>query len=274
MGMDTNDPDHGRKPKRRLLRRFVMALAISVAGLTVFDLLTADVNGGVTSMVLRPLAIRTERLAKPALPQRLAENGFAKGGPVFIRIFKQSSELEIWMKDAAGWRLFDTWPVCRWSGTLGPKLKEGDGQSPEGFYTVAKGALNPNSNYHLSFNLGFPNAYDKSHGRTGSFLMVHGNCVSIGCYAMTDAGIEDIYGLVEAALENGQNEVPVHIFPFRMTAEAMAASADSAWIAYWRNLKEGHDLFETRRAPPVAAACGKTYVFATDGKPQCEQDNG
>lgn len=203
------------------------------------------------------------------LADRLAENRFKAGDPAFIRIFKESSELELWMQDEKGWRLFDTWPICRWSGTLGPKLKEGDGQSPEGFYTVSKSALNPNSNYHLSFNLGFPNAFDRAQGRTGSFLMVHGNCLSIGCYAMTDAGIEEIYGLVEAALDNGQRSVPVHIFPFRMTDEAMQANAGSEWADYWQNLKTGHDLFEQARVPPIAAACGKAYVFATNGTPRC-----
>jgi murein L,D-transpeptidase YafK len=212
-------------------------------------------------------------LRKP-LPDRLVESGFAAGDPVFIRIFKESSELELWMKDVSGWRLFDTWPVCRWSGTLGPKLKEGDGQSPEGFYTVTKGALNPNSNYHLSFNLGFPNAYDRALGRTGSFLMVHGNCLSIGCYAMTDAGIDDIYGLVEAALDGGQREVPVHIFPFRMTDEAMGNHGNSEWADFWRNLKTGHDMFEETRTPPIAAACGKSYVFAAKGRPQCAEQSG
>lgn len=275
--MKPGDPGEPRSFARRLLRLAVFALTLVCIGLAAVDFYfarTGKPEDRIVSRILRPLEIRRDRAAKQPLPVRLAENGFRSGDPVFIRIFKESSELEIWMKDTAGWRLFDTWPVCRWSGTLGPKLKEGDGQSPEGFYTVAREALNPNSNYHLSFNLGFPNAYDKVHGRTGSFLMVHGNCLSIGCYAMTDAGIEDIYGLVEAALDGGQRDVPVHIFPFRMTDEAMRDYAPSEWADYWRNLKTGHDLFEQTRIPPIAAACGKAYVFATNGTPRCDAPDG
>ena len=189
----------------------------------------------------------------------LAQAGLAKGLPAYIRIFKEGSELEFWMQDQGSWRLFDSFPICAWSGALGPKLREGDRQSPEGFYRVTRDSLNPNSSYHLSFNLGFPNAYDRAHGRTGSFLMVHGNCVSIGCYAMTDPGIEVIYRLVEAALAGGQDAVPVHIFPFRMTDQKMAQMAASPWAGFWQELKPAFDYFEeTRRVPRVGVA-GKSY---------------
>jgi murein L,D-transpeptidase YafK len=196
-----------------------------------------------------------------SLSQKLAEKGLKYGQPVFIRIIKESSELELWMDSGDRWVMMHSYPICRWSGSLGPKLKEGDGQSPEGFYAVTRRALNPKSSYHLSFNLGFPNAFDIAHGRSGSFLMVHGDCVSIGCYAMTDAGIEDIYGLVEAALKAGQPSVPVHIYPFRMTEENMLRHNGHRWLEYWENLKEGWDLFEQSKKPPVAAACGKRYRF-------------
>ncbi len=205
---------------------------------------------------------------KPPVPltQKLAEKGLKRGQPIFIRIIKESSELELWMNRGDQWVMLHTYPVCRWSGALGPKLKEGDGQAPEGFYQVTRRALNPNSSYHLSFNLGFPNAYDTAHGRTGSFLMVHGDCLSIGCYAMTDAGIEDIYGLVEAALKAGQQSVPVHVFPFRMTEANMSRHASSEWAGFWRNLKEGWDFFETTSKPPVAMACGRRYGFGGGGR--------
>jgi murein L,D-transpeptidase YafK len=205
---------------------------------------------------------------KPPLPlsQKLEEKGLKRGQPVFVRIMKESSELELWMNRGDQWVMLHTYPVCRWSGALGPKLKEGDGQSPEGFYAVTRRALNPNSSYHLSFNLGFPNAYDTALGRTGSFLMVHGDCLSIGCYAMTDTGIEDIYGLVESALKAGQQAVPVHVFSFRMTEANMARHKGHRWADYWGNLKEGWDLFEQKREPPVAAVCGRRYGFgAVDG---------
>jgi murein L,D-transpeptidase YafK len=204
---------------------------------------------------------------KPAfkLSERLAEKGLVRGQPVFIRIMKESSELELWMAKGNGpteqWVLLHTWPICRWSGTLGPKLKEGDGQSPEGFYVVNRKALNPQSAYYLSFNVGFPNAYDRSLGRTGSFLMVHGDCLSIGCYAMTDAGIEDIYGLVEAALKAGQANVAVHIFPFRMNNQNMAVHQSHPAMREWLNLKEGWDWFEVNNRPPTAQSCDKNYKF-------------
>lgn len=193
------------------------------------------------------------------LPDRLKAKGLQTGQPVFIRIFKEEAKLELWMRASAGWMLFQTYDICRYSGTLGPKLKSGDKQAPEGFYQVGLGQLNPASRWHLSFNLGFPNAFDRAHGRTGSFLMVHGGCSSAGCYAMTNAAVDDIYGLVEAALRGRQDSVGVHIFPFRMTEDAMARHAASPWIGFWRNLKAGHDYFEAKRAVPRIGVSGRKY---------------
>ncbi|NER14657.1 2-dehydro-3-deoxyphosphooctonate aldolase [Leptobacterium flavescens] len=185
------------------------------------------------------------------------------GKPVFIRIFKETSELELWVQTEEGspYTLADTKEICKWSGKLGPKLKEGDKQSPEGFYKITKDLLNPNSSYHLSMNLGFPNAYDKAHDRTGSFLMIHGNCVSIGCYAITDREIEKLYTYVEEAQKNGQREVPVHIFPFRINDAKLESQKDSPWIGFWRNLYEGYQLFERDHIPPEVELCGKKYCF-------------
>lgn len=201
---------------------------------------------------------------------RLAKRGFNLGAPVFIRIFKQEHELEVWQMREGTFTLVETYPICNWSGRLGPKLAEGDGQSPEGFYAVGLKQLNPNSAYYRAFNLGFPNAYDRTYGRSGSFLMVHGDCVSIGCYAMTDKGIDDIYTIVEAALRAGQPQVPVHAFPFRMTEEAMADNAGHRWAAYWANLKEGYDLFETTKTPPPALICGERYAFKASSTEACQ----
>ncbi len=188
-----------------------------------------------------------------------------EGSAIFIRIFKAEAELEVWGKTPTSdqFALLRTFPICAFSGELGPKLREGDRQSPEGFYRVRLGSLNPNSSYHLSFNLGFPNAYDRAHGRTGSYLMVHGNCVSIGCYAMTDAGIETIYGMVETAMKAGQDAVSVHIFPFRMNDDNIAAYADHQWIDYWRNLKTGHDMFEATKKVPAVRVEGLDYAFTS-----------
>ena len=195
----------------------------------------------------------------PLLSHDLEAKGLAFGAPVFIRIFKEERALELWVKGDESFALFRSYDICNHSGGLGPKLKEGDRQSPEGFYRVGKGALNPNSSYHLSFNLGFPNAYDRSQGRTGSFLMVHGACASIGCYAMTDAKIEEIYVLVEAALNAGQEAVPVHAFPFRMTEARLAREVGNRWHGFWRDLKAGYDAFEAEGVPPAIRVSGGQY---------------
>lgn len=200
----------------------------------------------------------------------LVERDLTKGLPIYIRIFKEESALELWMADRAQdpgepsqWRLLRTFPICAWSGRLGPKLKEGDHQSPEGFYRVGKSSLNPNSRFHLSFNLGFPNAYDRAHGRTGSFLMVHGNCVSVGCYAMTDPFMEVIYRLVEAALLEGQPHVPVHIFPFRMTEENLHKYRSNPWTDFWREIKPAYDAFEKNKQPPSVLMNRNHYEILT-----------
>jgi murein L,D-transpeptidase YafK len=195
------------------------------------------------------------------LPGRLSAQGMSLGAPVFIRIFKREFELELWLKRGDRFRLFATYPVCRWSGSLGPKLREGDHQAPEGFYTVDSSALNPQSRWHRSFNLGFPNLFDRAHNRTGSFVMVHGGCASIGCFAMTDPVVDEIWRLVTAALKAGQARFHVHVFPFRMTEENLARRDRLPWMAFWRTLKEGHDAFEAAGLPPRIAVCGGTYTF-------------
>ena len=139
----------------------------------------------------------------------LALKGMRADSPMFVRIFKEESEFEIWKaKDDGRYYLFRTYPICAWSGTLGPKVREGDKQAPEGFYTVGPTQMNPHSLYHLSFNLGFPNSFDRANGHTGGALMVHGNCKSAGCYAMTDALIEEIYLLAREVLPGRSARVP------------------------------------------------------------------
>ncbi|MFL5259671.1 MAG: L,D-transpeptidase family protein [Hyphomicrobiales bacterium] len=200
-----------------------------------------------------------------SLELRLDAKGLRIGAPVFIRIFKEESELELWMRGDQGWVLFQTYPICKWSGELGPKLKQGDRQAPEGFYRVGASQLNPNSRRYRAFNLGFPNAYDREWGRTGSYLMVHGGCTSVGCYAMTDAQAGDIYRLVEGALANGAEAVDVHAFPFRMTEVNLARHLASPWRNFWRELKRGYDIFEQTREIPAVGVVERHYVFETPG---------
>lgn len=200
---------------------------------------------------------------RPELEKALAEKGLHFGDPVFLRAFKEEHELEMWVRrrDTGKYEMFRKWKVAGSSGTLGPKLAEGDGQVPEGFYFVTRGMMKPDSTFHLAFNIGYPNAYDRHHGRDGTFIMIHGNVVSIGCLAMTDEKIEEIYTLCDAALRNGQKFFRVHIFPFRMTDARMAAAAGDEWEDFWKNLREGYDHFERERVPPNATVNGGRYHF-------------
>ena len=221
------------------------------------------------------------------LQQRLELQGVRKGAPVFIRIFKEEGILELWMRPdsaalnpasgAAGWeatgpnnriqqefKLFAVYPICAMSGTLGPKLEQGDMQAPEGFYAVGLRHFNPNSRFHLSFNIGYPNSYDRAHGRTGDFIMVHGNCVSAGCFAMTDRYIEEIYGLAEAALLSGQPFFRVHIFPFRLEEGNLKRHSASNWLDFWQMLKPGYDYFEKYKIPPDMVVRDKAYVLSEE----------
>lgn len=207
-------------------------------------------------------AVQAAGRVAPLLQPELARRHLRLGAPVFLQIFKDSSELELWMQPAAGqpFVLFRNYRIAFFSGSLGPKLREGDGQAPEGFYHVPRNALNPLSRYHLSFDLGYPNAYDRAWDRTGSALMVHGKTVSIGCYAMTDDSIEQIYALVDAALRHGQPFVRVHALPFRLTEERLARETGSPWHGFWANLREGYAAFEQTRLPPDIAVRGRRYV--------------
>ncbi len=201
------------------------------------------------------------RFLMRTLEESLVELSAQVGDPLFIRIFKEESLLEVWIRSEDEYKHLKDYKICAYSGYLGPKLKEGDRQSPEGFYKVKKQQLNPNSKFHLSFNLGYPNKYDRAHNRTGSFLMVHGNCVSIGCYAMTNEKIEEIYDLVESALDKGQKYVQVHAYPFRMTEENMALYSENEWYGFWVNLKEGYDYFEAEKLPPSVKVENKQYTI-------------
>jgi len=203
---------------------------------------------------MQPLSAETQ--------QRLAALGMTESAPIMIRIFKEEGVLEVWKQDATGrYALFKTYVICAWSGSLGPKLAQGDRQAPEGFYMITPGLMNPNSSYYLSFNTGFPNAYDRANGRTGSFLMVHGSCSSAGCYAMTDEQMGEIYALAREAFEGGQQAFELQAFPFRMTPENMARHRDNPNFEFWQMLKEGYDHFELTRLPPRIDVCDGRYVF-------------
>ena len=191
----------------------------------------------------------------------LGKRGMDQQAPIFIRIFKEESELELWkLRDDGRYYHFKTYPICNWSGDLGPKLQEGDKQAPEGFYSITREQMNPDSKYHLAMNLGYPNAYDRSRRRTGQFLMIHGKCKSAGCYAMTDALIEEIYAIARESFLGGHDSFQVHAFPFRMTRENMARHAGHEAFPFWKTLKEGYDYFELTHQLPTVAVCNRGYV--------------
>jgi murein L,D-transpeptidase YafK len=182
--------------------------------------------------------------------------------PTVIRTYKKEAELEIWkMKSNGEYALLKTYPMCRWSGQLGPKKREGDMQVPEGFYSIAPGQMNPNSHYYLAFNVGYPNAYDRAYGRTGGNVMVHGVCSSAGCFSMTDDQVADIYAIARDSFRGGQRQIQLQSYPFHMTAENMAKFRLDPNIDFWKNLKTGSDHFEVAKTEPAVMVCGKRYVF-------------
>jgi murein L,D-transpeptidase YafK len=194
------------------------------------------------------------------LERRLAAGGLALGRPILIRIFKTEAQLEVWMDAGTRFELFATYPVCNWSGALGPKIAEGDKQSPEGLYSIGRRQLRRIGRWPRSLDIGYPNTFDRALGRTGSYVLVHGGCTSTGCFAMTDPVMAEIFALSEAALARGQKRIEVHVFPFRMTAETLAAHTGGEWSAFWSNLKEAYDLFERTWVPPAVRVCNKRYV--------------
>jgi murein L,D-transpeptidase YafK len=233
---------------RSLLASAGLVAAISLAGCNTDGTLPTNTKA------MAPLSSRT--IAE------IEQKNMDKESAILVRVFKQESELEVWKQDRTGrFALLKTYPICRWSGELGPKIKEGDRQAPEGFYTITPGQMNPNSQYYLSFDLGYPNAFDRAHGRTGAHLMVHGDCSSRGCYSMTDEQISEIYALGREAFFGGQRAFQVQAYPFRMTPENLAKHRNSPHLAFWKMLKRGNDHFEVTRLEPKVNVCEKRYVF-------------
>jgi murein L,D-transpeptidase YafK len=217
------------------------------------------------------------RSLRPIPPDTLAlmeQKGTTKSAPVLIRAYKKEAELEIWKQKSDGRYVYlKSFPMCRWSGQLGPKIREGDRQVPEGFYTITPGQMNPNSNYYLSFNVGYPNAYDRAYGYSGGSIMVHGACSSAGCFSMTDEQIAEIYAIAREAFNGGQKAIQMQSLPFRMSAENLAKHRADPNAPFWHELKEGADHFEITKQEPTVGVCGKHYVFdATPVDPKSHLD--
>src|SRR5215210_6246714 len=208
---------------------------------------------------------RSQVPVPPSTMALMSSKGMSPSDPILIRAYKKESEMEVWKRGRDGrYALLRTLPICRWSGQLGPKVRQGDRQAPEGFYTVTPAQMNPNSAYYLSFDTGFPNAYDRAQGASGAHLMVHGTCSSAGCYAMTDQGIAELYAIAREAFAGGQRAFQFQAYPFRMTAENMAKYRADPNIAFWRNLKEGSDVFEVTREEPRVSVVDQRYDFGPE----------
>ena len=208
---------------------------------------------------------------KELSPQMLAlldQKHIPKNSPILVRIFKEESELEVWKQDTTGrFQILKVYPICRWSGDLGPKVNEGDRQAPEGFYTITPELMNPNSNYYLAINTGFPNAFDKANDRHGAFLMIHGDCSSRGCYAMTDEQIGEIYSLARESFLGGQQSFQIQAYPFRMTPVNLARHRTNPNMAFWKMIKQGNDHFEVTHLEPKIDVCDRRYVFDAQQPP-------
>jgi len=207
----------------------------------------------------------SQRSLAPIPPETLAmmeQAGVTKESPTLIRAYKKEAEFEVWKQRPDGrYAYLKTFPMCRWSGQLGPKVREGDRQVPEGFYSITPGQMNPNSAYYLSFNVGYPNAYDRAFGHGGGSIMVHGACSSAGCFSMTDRQIGEIYAILRTSFNNGQRSIQMQSYPFKMTAENLAKHRMDPNIGFWKQLKEGSDHFEVAGKEPAVGVCGRRYVF-------------
>lgn len=238
-----------RSPVRALLASAAIVASIALAGCNLESLSSADPN-----RALKPLSEKMVSL--------IEQKDMEKDSPILVRLFKQESEFEVWKQNRSGqFELLKTYPICRWSGELGPKVREGDRQAPEGFYTITPGQMNPTSHYYLAFNMGFPNAFDHALGRTGAELMVHGDCSSRGCYAMTDEQIAEIYALAREAFFGGQRAFQVQAYPFRMTPINLAKHRNNPNMPFWKMLKQGYDHFEVTHHEPKVDVCERRYVF-------------
>ncbi len=239
---------------RRTIVRAVMTSVVLAAGALLSGCNSDDVSLASNAKANQPVP--------PKLVAAMTEKDMELQSPILVRLFKQEAELEVWKQDRSGkFALLKTYPICRWSGDLGPKVREGDRQAPEGFYNISPAQMNPKSAYYLSFNTGYPNAFDKSLGRTGSELMVHGDCSSRGCYAMTDEQIAEIYSLGRESFFGGQRAFQFQAYPFRMTPVNFAKHRNNPNMPFWKMIKEGNDHFEVTHQEPKVEFCEHKYVF-------------
>ena len=241
------------------VRALVLTAAFAAAALMPVMCLGQDSN---------QLPAKATKEVPPGLLSLFRQKKMPKHSPILVRIFKEEAELEVWKQDTTGhFQILKVYPICRWSGDLGPKVREGDRQAPEGFYTITPDLMQPNSNYYLAINTGFPNAFDRANDRHGAFLMIHGDCSSRGCYAMTDEQIGEIYSLARESFLGGQQSFQIQAYPFRMTPLNLARHRTNPNMAFWKMIKEGNDHFEATHLEPKVDVCNKRYVFDAQQPP-------
>jgi murein L,D-transpeptidase YafK len=270
---------HGRYYRGAKIARWVWSSALIYRSLVRALITSAALAAGVllagcdSDQISLATNSKANQPVSPKLVATMAEKDMDLQSPMLVRLFKQEAELEVWKQDRSGrFALLKTYPICRWSGDLGPKVREGDRQAPEGFYSISPGQMNPQSAYYLSFNTGFPNAFDRSLGRTGSELMVHGDCSSRGCYAMTDEQIAEIYSLGRESFFGGQRAFQFQAYPFKMTPVNMAKHRNNPNMPFWKMIKEGYDHFEVTRQEPKVDFCEKKYVFDAVKPPDAKRE--
>jgi murein L,D-transpeptidase YafK len=245
---------------RATVLRALVLMAAFAAWLTPATCLGEDSNR---------LPAKATKELPPELLSLLRQKKMPKYSPIVVRVFKEEAELEVWKQDSTGlFQILKTYPICRWSGDLGPKLHEGDRQAAEGFYAITPGLMNPNSNFYLAINVGYPNSFDKANKRDGSLLMIHGDCSSSGCYAMTDEQISEIYSLARDSFLGGRPSFQVQAYPFRLTPANLARHRTNPALAFWKMLKIGNDHFETTHLEPKVDVCNRLYVFDAQPSPK------
>lgn len=238
--------------------RFSYGLVVLALGLG----LLSSCSSEETLVGIEQVSNRVEHPLPAKMRQKLSKMNLSMSSPIMMRVFKQEAVMEVWKANSQDrYQLVGTYPICAWSGQLGPKKKEGDRQAPEGFYDVTPARMNPRSGYYLSFDMGYPNKFDRAYGRSGRNLMIHGACSSSGCYSISDAAVLQVFAFARDAFKGGQKSFQIQAFPFRMTAENMAKHRSSENYEFWKNLKVGYDHFEITHRPPVVDVCGKKYVF-------------
>ena len=250
---------------RTLVRALITSAALAAAGVLLAGCDTDEISLATNAKANQPVP--------PKLIQAMVDKDMDLQSPILVRLFKSEAEVEVWKQNRSGqFALLKTYPICRWSGDLGPKVREGDRQAPEGFYPITPGLMNPTSAYYLSFNTGYPNTYDAALGHTGSQLMVHGDCSSRGCYAMTDEQIAEIYSLGREFFFGGQKSFQLQAYPFRMTPLNMAKHRNNPNMPFWKMIKVGYDHFEVTHQEPKVSYCEKKYVFDAIRAPNAKSD--